>query len=210
MKIIYKLLGIALVHFPLLSVAVPNVTYHSFLMNGFNHVDAVNCTNLINACPSEHHIRDEFCVKNVLNNHPFCKQLQKLSQVLNASASQLSVKQERVFSLVDVSYPADAHHRYYIITPRGYLVDTVIDPRKLNKLLQQKYKSANFLISNEEVPYYESNLDGSHQFSAILKINDTCMACKELGRAKVDFNFDRQGKLSSIILVGYDDSSETQ
>lgn len=210
MKTIVKLLTLILILFPLIGETKPNIKYHSFLKNGFNNIDGTHCLNLITACPIEHNFPNEICVKNVLNNHPYCDQLQKLSQILKVSASQLTVLPEGFFSLVNVIYPADGQHRYYIITPRGYLVDTVIDPRSLNKYLQQKYKKADFLISNEDTPYYEKELNGNHQFSAILKINESCLACKIIGRAKVDFNFDPQGKLVSIILVGFDDNIQSQ
>lgn len=201
-----KTLCLASYMFSILSFAnmQPGSHHYSFLAHGLNLNNYQLCLAKIQDCPLDQQFRNEKCVNRVLKSHHFCNQLRQLAHAINVSASQLSIRVMGPFKILQINFPADGQDQYYILTPTGYLINTLVDPRKLNQALKNEFKDSNFLILNTREPQYQVNANGSHTFTSILRIADTCLACKTIGMATIKFNFNKANRLENIKLEKFE------
>lgn len=132
-----------------------------------------------------------------------CLQLKKLSAELKIFASLLTASQIGNLTLLEVRFPADGQKQYYLISRQGYLINTLIDPRSLNGALAKKYKKTDFLILNRDEPGWQIYPDGSQSFNFLLRIADTCLACRTIGWATLYFKFSKTGELNCISLLNF-------
>jgi len=172
-----------------------------FLKGGFQAEKYKRCTTLMNQCPASGALPSADCAKEV-GKDAACNQLNKLAEALGTSITQIAMKQINAFRIVGIYFPADGQNHYFILTPKNCLVDTIIDPRKLDKSLEAKYPKTSFIIVNWNEPQFKKSNDAEN-FTAVLKITDTCMACKVIGWATLKFNFDKNGNYVSVDLVNF-------
>lgn len=177
--------------------------YPDFLSSGFNINNYNQCYKLISQCPSNGLLRDKTCVDKIVSTIPVCQQFGKLAQERKIPANQISAKQMGNFTIINVTFPADGQNSYYIISPNGCFINTNIDPRKLDKSLNENYQKTNFMIVNWGEPSYQRNTDGTQTIRVTLKITDTCIACPLIGYAVINFDFDDYGKLLNQNLVSF-------
>lgn len=171
----------------------PTCQQYSFLKNGFNINDYKICRALIRKCPLDGVLPEKSCVNHVILNNRLCGQFRALSKVLKMPVTVINAKKKNNFTIVNVTYIADGQHQYYLISPTGCMVDTKIDPRKLDNQLNEKYKKTDFMIVNWREPSYQMGTDDSKNFLVPLRITDTCLACKVIGFATIKFKFDKEG-----------------
>ncbi|MFN7095565.1 MAG: hypothetical protein ACK4M7_09405 [Burkholderiales bacterium] len=176
--------------------------------SGFKVNDYQQCNGLIQQCPKQGHFPARECVSKLLAEKSECKQLNQLAQVLNMPADAITVKPLLAkFMLVKSIFYADGQEHDYIMSPTGLLVDTQIDPRKLDLTLARKYKTAEFMMVNYGEPYALDIKHGQYSFIAPLKITKNCLACAPVGMAKIKFTFTPNGKAVSTYLAEFKEST---
>lgn len=166
----------------------------------FNVNDYNNCITSVYQCPKNGPFYDNTCVEKAAAQNSTCKSVSAIAKAVNASITQLSFSPVDNYNIVTVTYPADGQVQNYILSPKGCLVDTVVDPRKLSKNLNSQYSTKELMIVNTELPTGKKHDDGSETFSVLLRVTEDCLACNVLGWANVIFTFDSAGNLLSTTL----------
>lgn len=170
----------------------------AFLSDGFNMKNYSSCKTLIaNKCPAKSATPD--CADGLLKE-PVCGQLEKLSQTIGAQMSSVSVKQNGKVMMVSQSFIADGQAEYYIITPSNQLIDTNIDPLKLNTMLKQKYQNVSLLPVHWGKAKVKLSQNKQQIFDFSMKAHDTCMACRVVVSYDLRFAFDKSGKFIDVKL----------
>jgi len=194
MKTIYLFITMLLIC-PQLALAKP-MTYsqhHSFLKNGVNFPHYRKCKLLLHKCPVDGRFPKASCTNRVLLNNKVCTQYQLLLRLLAMPASTVRLQKIANLVLLKISFPADGQDRYKLITPQGNVINTNIDPRKLDKALAIKYNGVSFLLVNERKPSYIRHHDGTQSVTVVFDVNNTCLACETIGVAKIQFRFHKDG-----------------
>jgi hypothetical protein len=156
------------------------------------------CQALIKkVCPPNPVIPNLKCTQPLLKQNRICHQGQSLANLLMGDISTLQVKQYNNFFIVNNYTIADGQNNYSIITPRGCILNTVIDVRHYDATLMKKYKTAKFLTLNDGEPkVFVNKKKQMISVTVPLKINDTCVACATMGYATVGFYFTNAGDLT--------------
>jgi hypothetical protein len=180
----------------------PYIRQYDFLADGFNIQNYNECRTLIaKSCPAKSTTPD--CA-NALTKHPVCEQLGKLSQAISASIAQVSVKQQGNVMLVSQLFIADGQYEYYIITQDSQLIDTNIDPFKLDSGLQKRFKNTTILPVHSGEPKSRRLPNKQQVFNVPMKAHDTCLACKIILAYDLQFSFDKDGKFIDVKLRNVD------
>lgn len=174
----------------------------SFLSDGFDMANYEKCSALIKKCPMDAIMPQQSCVDKITTKNPSCKQFKQLADNLQMPASLINVKSKNKVALVDVLYPGDGQKKYYLISSEGCLIDTQIDPRKLDESLDKKYHKTEFMMTNWDEPKFKTDKDET-EVTALLKITDTCLACKVVGWAKIKLDFTKEGKFDDVDLESF-------
>lgn len=200
-----RILAIVVLFFPALAIAQHYATCNPvpLLQQGFNIDHYQKCTALIRQCPKTGPIVNQSCVNQVTANNAVCNQLKSLADHLKTSVDSLSAKKIANFTIITQLFVADGQEQYFILTPNACLIDTVIDPRKLDNNIAKQYKSNSFLIMNSGVPRYQVNRDGSKTFITLLKVTKGCRACPVIGWATIHSNFTADGSLKDTTLESF-------
>lgn len=170
----------------------PTCKKYSFLSGGFNIDNYKTCRALIQKCPTNGVLPETVCVNRVIVNNKVCNQFRSLAKALEMPVSVITVRKKSNYRIVNVTYIADGQHQYYLISPKGCMINTKIDPREIDKALAEKYKDTKFLVVNWRQPIYKKTADGV-TFLVPLRITDTCLACKVIGFATIKYKFDKKG-----------------
>lgn len=188
---------------PGLAVANNSVscTRHPFLKQGFNIAQYGQCRKLIQQCSLNGMVVDESCIKKKSRANSVCKQLNQLSELVQMPIISITAQKIADFIVIDKKFSADGQDQYYLISPSGCMLDTQIDPRKLDSALASRYKNVDFIFVNVEEPRYKSGANDSHNFLLSFEIAQNCLACERIGRFTINFNFDQAGKLRKVSLV---------
>lgn len=184
---------------------------YSFLKNGFNMQSYKICDQQLKKCAEQGRpsgFLAEACVKKILPSTPDCNQLNKLSEKIDGILGFITAKASvNNFAIITQIYPADGQEEHYIISPLGYLVKTNIDPRLIDADLKKQYEKVDF--------YTKTNGDVETEikrntilFTVPLQITKTCSACEGIGKAKIQFNFSKNGKLIKITLTSFEKENE--
>jgi len=193
MKIIYRVMLLLL--FSSLALAKP-ATYsqhHDFLVGGFNISHYQQCKALLKKCYVGGFWPKVSCVKPILARNKVCKQYQQLLKVVGMSTYTVFLEKMGNLTLLRMFFMADGQNWYKVMTPKGNIIDTQIDPRKLDKSLATKYHKTSFMIADEEKPKYTLNANGSQTIITIFDVQNTCLACETIGTAKIKFQFSKDG-----------------
>ncbi|HLX52981.1 MAG TPA: hypothetical protein VKR58_03520 [Aquella sp.] len=176
----------------------PYVHEYAFLSDGFNLQNYNSCKTLIEKmCPAKSTTPN--CA-NALAEKPICSQLNQLSQAIGAQMSSVSVKQQDNTMLVSQSFTADGQYEYYIITSFHQIIDTNIDPFKLNERLRQKYQKISLLPVYNGEPKVQLLQNKQQIYDFSMKGHDTCLACKVVVSYDLRFTFDKDGKFINVQL----------
>lgn len=179
-------------------------TTYPFLQGGLNVDNAQVCQTTLKTCINAKNgpLPDESCVKNKVKQvHP-CEQLQQLATILDTSPSLLTAKSApNDFAIVQKSYPADGGIQNYIVSPKGILVDTLMDPRVYSSAIKMQYPHNDLLVSSASDIQGKATFDKKTAFTTTIKISDGCKACKILGYATTRFTFKQNGELQSVRLL---------
>lgn len=179
-------------------------TPYAFLQGGLNVDNAQICQTTLKTCvdPRNGPLPDENCVKTKIKQAHPCEQLQQLADKLNTSPSLLTAKSApNDFAVVQKNYPADGEVQNYIISPKGILVDTLMDPRLYSTVIKMQYPHNDLLVSNVSAVQGKVTFDKKTAFTTTIKISDGCKACKILGYATTRFTFKQNGDLQSVRLL---------
>ncbi len=175
---------------------------YDFLANGLDMQKYNACKTLIDKnCPTKSTPPD--CV-NKFTKQPACEQLGKLSQAISASIAQITVKQQGNIMLVSQSFMADGQYEYYIITHNSQLIDSNIDPFKLDSSLQKKFKNTTLLSVHSGEPKARRLPNKQQILTVSMKAHDTCLACKIVVSYDLQFSFDKEGKFIDVKLRNVD------
>jgi hypothetical protein len=173
---------------------------YPFLKQGFNINHYQQCQKLIQKCPSNGIVADESCVKKISQANSVCKQFNQLAEVVEMPITSITAKKLTNFTVIDKSFSADGQDQYYLISPAGCMLDTQIDPRKLDLVLANQYKNVEFIFVNTKEPQYKVGADNSHNFLLSFEIAKNCLACERIGHFAINFNFDQAGNLHEVSL----------
>jgi len=167
----------------------------SFWNKGMDYKAYIKCKKRLDSCPGEGLIKDQTCISKKTNTYASCKQLVKIADWLDVSANLVEIKRFKNLTLLKANYVADGQTISYIVTPDGTIYNSTIDIRKINKMLQKKYKSDDFFISSWGD--WKTSIDKNKEchLSILQKITNTCLACPVLLWAKLSYVFDSDGKL---------------
>ncbi len=168
-------------------------SYPKGLNVGLNEKDYEDCSDKMNACPKTATLEDKSCVSEVVKKEKSCKQLVKIAQLINVDPNMISIKQKSHFSMINVSFAADGGHTYYILSPRGCLINTMVDPRDINSGIKKRYSKMDLYIDNNGEPSY-TNKRGIQRFSAAIQAKKQCRACDVIANAQINFDFNKDGK----------------
>jgi hypothetical protein len=199
----FKPILVLLCLLPLVAHAAPTCQYHDFLKNGIRQQDYKQCQALIQLCTEKGLSFDASCVKQTVANNDVCYQLDQIGQLTDGGVPFIVVEPQGQFALIDQIFPADGKDHYYIVSPQGCIVDTHMDPREFTKFLAKKFEKADFLLMNEGKPLIKNHSDGGVSFTTILKVTETCVACKVIGWARIEVTFAPNGKMTSTRLLNF-------
>ncbi|MBY0377380.1 MAG: hypothetical protein K2Q33_02295, partial [Gammaproteobacteria bacterium] len=107
-------------------------------------------------------------------------------------------------------YPADGQFQYYIISPKGQIIDTRMDPRQYSSILKMQYPNKDLIISNVDPIQFKGKVDKPMTFIATVKVSDGCVACAILGYATSRFIFKKNGELQTIRLISFSKQENAQ
>ncbi|NNM58479.1 MAG: hypothetical protein HKM04_01525 [Legionellales bacterium] len=158
------------------------------------------CKAGIEQCPKTGPYYDNSCVSKTVEQNASCQSVSSIAKAVNASITQLGFSPINAYNIVTVTYSADGQVQNYILSPKGCLVDTVIDPRKLSPDLKNKYRGKELIVVNTQPPIGKKNADGSETFTVLLRVTTDCVACTTLGWATISFTFDLHGNLVNTTL----------
>jgi hypothetical protein len=170
----------------------------------FNFKQFQKCqTRVKKACPPKPVLPDFKCTHSLLQRTHICHQSQRLINLVMGDIYTLQVTKHDGFFIVNNYTIADGKNNYSIITPKGYILNTVIDIRQYDMALKKKYKKRDFLTLNHGKPKIFMSKKGATSIIVPLKINDTCVACKTIGYADVGFYFKKTGVLRTIKIIRF-------
>src|SRR3989344_2517442 len=122
--------------------------YLTRLSKAFDFKAYQQCQSLIHQCPKQGPFIDETCATKTAQSHVICQQSMQLSQAVGSSIAQLNITSAAQFQIVEVTFPADGQADYYLLTPQGNLINTIIDLSKIDLKLAEQAKTTHFLIMN--------------------------------------------------------------
>lgn len=158
------------------------------------------CQQLIKSCITTGPLPDQTCAANQIKQHSICQQSDELASLLDVDVSQLKLtKIVQQFVLVKSTYPADGAETYSIITPKRCVINTVIEPRDIDKSFMPKYKKEDFYTENKGEPTITTN-KMNVIFSVPLVMHKQCRACEIIAKPTIVFKFTEQGNLISTRL----------
>lgn len=181
-------------------------TYYPALQN-FNLINYDKCYGLVKDIMRSTSTYAESATKisQLFVANRSCDQASQLAKALDTQLiNSIAVKKTAGFYIIDRIFFADGQHNYYILTPSGYLLNTLIDPRKLDSKLAARYQNANLFLANWDTPQYFRNKLQS--FIITVRATDTCLACKTIGSARIKIDFDDNETLVSIKLLSFDNN----
>lgn len=175
------------------SMALAKVTCQTLPneFKNFSLTDFQACLTLIQQCPKTGFVYDSNCIQQKTRTNKVCAVTQILTDKLQTRADQLSVLPISHFVILTVTFPADGQLKYYLLSPKACLIDTVVDPRSLDS--NSFPANLNLIVTNASFPIYQHQTDGNDVFTVQLQIQQDCLACKILGKEQIKFIFDGQG-----------------
>lgn len=189
---------IAIISFTVVSTAIADgnlgtCAYPEGLKNGINLSAYEQCISQFVSCPKNGPFLDGKCVQEKVDANSSCKELSELAKQVNASADLITLKNLNGFTSVEVSFPGDGGQQYYILSPSGCLIDTVIDPRDLSPELKQKYANSDFFLETHSPLNHVVFPNKTNRFTIELQVKKQCRACEVIGLANIAFDFAQDG-----------------
>lgn len=191
---------IILLTIPIFAIASVGCDPTHMLQSNFSMTHYKTCRSLIKQCPIRGPLPDIDCVNKKVADNKTCSQLQQLADMTQGMIAAITVEKNNHLLLVDQFYPGDGQHHYYFVANKRCLLDTHIDPRKLDKTIKDNYKNKNFMIVNWNKPIYHSYAGGRETYNYTLRITENCVACALVGFARYQMDFNHQGSLTQISL----------
>ena len=196
MKIITITISLLLLSSPI--YACQKVLNSMFNLSGFKQ-----CQSLVSRCPSQGPLPNKECESKILETRKVCQQGRALVHALMSRTTLLSMTNFDPYYLVAQYYIGDGKTGYSILTPKGCLVSTLVNPKKVSTSLAKQYRNTSFGIMNLGKPSLKHEPNEPLIFSVPLRITDTCLACRVIGDAVLNFEFTEQGKLAKITLASF-------
>lgn len=127
------------------------------------------------------------CKKGALHD---CPDLLALAKALQIDSSLLKLSRvSDIIMLVRKTYLADGQQQYYILLADGRLINTIIDPRKIDPTLNGMYLGDTFIIINDDKPKILVTKNTT-KIVVPLRITRNCLACDLVATASLEFLFD--------------------
>lgn len=174
--------------------------YPKGVVNGFDFAAYERCTAAIQRCPAGHIFRDEKCAAKKLK-HTACKQLAGLAKHLDVDAQMISVEKTAKYATIKISFPADGGESFYILSPRGCLVDTNINPGKFDAAFKHQFASKDLYTEVVSAPVYSALPKAGKRFTVSIEGRDQCRACAVLVKTDVAFDFSKKDKLEKVVVL---------
>ncbi len=213
-----RILAIFLMCFPIFAFAAPGCNFcdnEKGLRNvatlcqripeakPFNFNNYKKCESLIKQCPKDGPMVNQTCERNVISENRACSQIRTVADKLETNVSAVKAKKAGKLTIFTQYFIADGQEHYYIFTPTGCLIDTAIDPRKLDSTIDKQHHNEDFLIMNWSEPRIRTNHDGSQVVTVLSKVTKSCRACEVIGWPEVNFYFTPQGMLKEVKLESF-------
>tara|TARA_R110000868_G_scaffold6389_7_gene36465 strand:- start:966 stop:1604 length:639 start_codon:yes stop_codon:yes gene_type:complete len=176
--------------------------YHHALKHGFDMTAYRHCETAIKSCPSAGLFLDKKCVSAQLSKQ-FCQQLSSLAEILKVDAEMILIKSTDHYAMISVHYPADGALQYYLLSPKGCLLNTSLDPSTVDNTFKHHYAKHDLYIEANKPPSYEVLPDGQKRFIVNIEGRDSCRACAVVVTAKLGFNFNTSDELDKVSLISY-------
>jgi hypothetical protein len=166
----------------------------TILNKPINMKEFQQCHEKLNQCAMGTPMPTLACVKKAMPKIKACKQTAALAKALRVNPAMLDLKSVKKYSVIKVNYIADGQQQYYLLTPKGKLIDPVADVKTL-----KQYKGKQVLVAGAGAPTSTSTTKGmSFSFPVVLK--EGCMACRTIAKLNSIVTFDVNGKaISSTI-----------
>lgn len=172
---------------------------YAVLNKPFDLTEYNRCQQALAACPRAGVVAGATCVKRVVKKNNTCRQVAKLATKLDVLPSMIFVKRLQSVFVLNQASLADGQDHYYLLFD-GKLLNTLVDPRQLDKALAKAYQGKDWLLVSWGEPLSRTKADGSYVISTLLKITDTCLACEVVGWAMVDFSFAANNVYTGVVL----------
>lgn len=173
-------------------VPLTSVNHPDFLSSGFDQLAAQTCEQHLFVCRRQSPENQPVCMHRVVHQYTSCKQLIALSEYLQVTPLQLkSVPFGKLISL-SVTYPADGQISYYLITPKGALINTAMNPRTLPLAdlpveLQQDSHPKQWLLFNHGKPCFYQFSGNLYEIFYPVRISQNCRACERIADSIEDY-----------------------
>jgi len=164
------------------------------LTMGLNTKTYQECSDKLNACPKNNQLTfSNECVSKTIRQEKSCQQLDKLAKFIRVSPGQITATPKGNMSLIDVYFSADGGHLYYILSPKGCLISTNVDPRDISQSVKKQFAQADFYIDAHGEPTYSTQNNGVQRFTAAIDAKKQCRACPVVATAEINFDFAKNG-----------------
>lgn len=197
----------------LAATSTPTAPSVPTLGSALNLTKASQCSKILKACQDSKKgpLSDNVCVQQKVKANSSCAQLQVLADKLETTPDLLDVTAApNGFAIARKNYPADGQFQNFIVSPKGLIVDTRVDPRQYSSILKMQYPNKDLLITNIDPVQAKTTIDKHTTFVTTLKVSDGCLACSVLGYATTRFNFKKDGSLQTIRLMSFNKQENTQ
>lgn len=192
-------IGLLLLPCSLFANGKNNCGPHNFLFTDFDLEAFSACQTRVKQCPTTGPVPSQDCEKQIYQTDIRCKQSSIIAKKFATPLPYIEALPHSAYVVFKKTFLADGQEQYYILTPAGCLIDTVIDPRKLDSIFSSEHKKETLIIMNDKAPEFQTLPDGTERFVVFLKINRNCKACDEIAKVSVNFDFNKKGKLSTTV-----------
>lgn len=164
-------------------------------------VDALQrCQQSIKTCPRGKLYRDATCADQKLTQ-PVCAQLSALAKHLDMDAQMISAEKAAKYAVIKIDFPADGGEAFYILSPKGCLVDTIVNPTKYDDALKRKFAGKDLFLEVMGAPKYTVQPNGDTRFTVNIEGRDQCRACAVLVKTDVAFDFGKKDTLENVVVL---------
>lgn len=181
-----------------------------FLFTDFKIDDYKKCQELITQCPNKGPFPESSCVEKIIDGTSLCQQAKQLSDRLNMQIPAITALALSNYIIFKVAHLENKQYQYYILSPQGRLINTLIDPRALNRPIARKYHDKSFIIVTQTEPRQKILKNGAQSFIVSIQVQNTCdsnNSCPTIGNALISFSFNARGGFASVKLLTWSDIS---
>ena len=160
------------------------------------------CDQAIHRCPLTGMYLDEKCMHEKLKQKS-CTQLSALTKLLDLKADMFTAKKVKDFTQITVNYPGDGGIQYYLLSSKGCLLDTSVNPSNINKKFKKEFAKVDLLNEVNGEPVYSVLPGSGKRFTVKIDGHRQCRACEIVVKATVAFDFTKDNVWKRATLLGF-------